>query len=375
VRITAAISRDAPAPLIEEADLDEPRADEVLVRIVAVGICHTDLRAHQGGILPTPKPVVLGHEGAGIVEKVGASVTHLKPGDHVVLSGSSCGRCESCLDHHPSYCREGMARCFGGQRVDGSSALSQQGAKLHGHFFGQSSFATHCVADARGAVRIDPDIPLDIAAPLACAGITGAGAVLNSFALKPGQSIAVFGAGGVGSSAVMAAAIAGAKHIIAIDPNPQRRDLALSLGATAAIDSQVENVAAAVRDVAPAGVNFAFITAGVASVFDAAIASLAPRGVAGFVASPRQPWTGHLMSLLAGGKSLRGIQGGDSDPQATIPLLLDHWRQGRFPMEKLITHYEFSNIGAAFGDFLAGTVIKPVVRMPGPESQPSALRA
>lgn len=364
MKITAAVSRDdAPAPSIEEVELGEPRADEVLVRIVAAGICHTDLRAHQGGILPTPKPVVLGHEGAGIVEQAGAAVRHVKPGDHVILSGSSCGRCDSCLDNHPSYCKEGMPRCFGGQRIDGSSALSQHGAKVHGHFFGQSSFATHAIADARGVVPVQADVPLHIAAPLACAGITGAGAVFYSFGLRPGQSIAVFGAGGVGLSAVMAAAISGAKHIVAIDPIAHRRGLAESLGATAAIDSQVEDVAAAVRDVVPSGVDFAFVTAGLTPVFDAAIKTLATRGVAGFVASPRQPWTGHLMSLLAGGKSLRGIQGGDANPQIAIPLLLDYWRTGRFPIEKLITTYEFSNIGEAFADFLAGAAIKPVLRL------------
>ncbi|MDB5661706.1 MAG: aryl-alcohol dehydrogenase, partial [Sphingomonas bacterium] len=167
MRITAAVSRDGEAaPRLEQVDLSGPRAGELLVRIVAVGICHTDLRVHAGGGVGTPRPVVLGHEGAGIVEAVGEGVTHIRPGDHVVLSGSSCGHCPSCLANFPTYCREVMPRSFGGQRMDGTSALSQGGAKLHGHFFGQSSFATYAIADARGAVPIGKDVPFDVAAPM-----------------------------------------------------------------------------------------------------------------------------------------------------------------------------------------------------------------
>ena len=364
MRIRAAVSRDnAPAPVLEDVELAEPRTGEVLVRIVAAGICHTDLRAHAGGVLPTPRPVVLGHEGAGVVESVGPGVTGLKPGDHVVMSGSSCGLCPCCRSNLPSYCRENMPRNFGGARMDGSSALSQAGQKLHGHFFGQSSFATYAIADARGAVRIAPDIPLKIAAPLGCGVITGAGAVLYSFAMRAGQSLVVLGTGGVGLSAVMAARLVGASQIIAVDPLAPRRALALELGATAAIDPGSGDVVEAVRALLPGGADFVFNTTAQSQVIDAGLAMLGMRGVLGFVSAPPQPWTTKLFPLLAGGKSLRGILGGDAAPQIAIPLLLDYWRQGRFPLERLITHYSFDDIATAFGAVHNGSAIKPVLQM------------
>ena len=367
MRIVAAVSRaDLQAPRIEDVELAEPRDDEVQVRVVAAGICHTDLRAHAGVGLPTPRPIVLGHEGAGIVEKVGAAVTHLKPGDHIVMSGSSCGRCPSCLDNHPSYCTEAIPRTFGGQRRDGSSALSQQGERLHGHFFGQSSFATHAVADARGAVSLPADVPLHIAAPLGCGVITGAGAVLCSFGMKPGQSLAVFGTGGVGLSAVMAARLAGAQHIVAIDPVAARRRLAEELGATASIDPGSGDVVQALRQGLPSGVDFCLVTARTPEVFQAAIQVTAMRGVVGFVAAPWEPLPVRLYDLLASGRSLRGILGGDANPQVFIPMILEYWRQGRFPIERLITTYPFVRIGEAFQAFHETSAIKPVLLLAQP---------
>jgi aryl-alcohol dehydrogenase len=365
MKITAAVSREGePAPRLEDAELAEPRAGEVLVRLAATGICHTDIRAHEGRTsLVTPKPVVLGHEGAGVIERVGEGVTQVQPGDRVVLSGSSCGRCPSCLDNLPSYCREVVARSFSGQRMDGSSALSQGGERLHGHFFGQSSFATHAVADARGAVPIGGDVPFEIAAPLGCGIITGAGAVFYSFGLRPGQSIAIFGAGGVGLSAVMAARLSGAKAIVAIDPQSERRALALELGATMAVDPEDENVVAAVRDALPDGIDCSFITATAPSVFEAAIRILGMRGRAIFVSAPPQPLSLNLWELLAAGRSLRGIIGGDANPRVAIPMMLDYWRQGRFPIERLVSRFPFDRIGEAFVQCGHGAVIKPVLQM------------
>jgi aryl-alcohol dehydrogenase len=364
VKIRAAVSREGQdTPLIEDVTLSEPRADEVRVRIAAAGVCHTDLRAHKGLAWNTPRPIVLGHEGAGIVEAVGAGVLHLKAGDRVVLSGSSCGVCPSCRDNLPSYCREVIPRSFGGQRMDGSSALSKDGERLHGHFFGQSSFATHAIADARGAVKIADDIPFDVVAPLGCGVITGAGAVLKSFALKTGQTLAVFGAGSVGLSAIMAARLAGARQIIAVDPVPARRAMALGLGATAVLDAADADIVAAVRTLVPDGVDFALNTTVVPAVYEAALRVLGMRGVAAFVSAPPQPLSVPLPLLLGGGRSLRGIIGGDAAPQVVIPMLLDFWRQGRFPMDRLITPFPFERIADAFDAFRHGTVIKPVLRM------------
>jgi aryl-alcohol dehydrogenase len=369
MRITAAISRDGQgSPILEHADLAEPRAGEILVRLGATGICHTDVRTHKGGGWNTPKPIVLGHEGAGVVESVGEGVLHLQPGDHVVLSGSSCGLCPSCLDRHPSYCREVIPRSFGGQRMDGTSALSQDGHKLHGHFFGQSSFATFAVVEARSAVRIAKDVPFEVAAPLGCGVITGAGAVFYSFALRPGQSIVVFGAGGVGLSAIMAARLAGATQIFAVDPQPERRRLAEDLGATASFDPDAGDVASAIAAAAPEGVDCSFITTLALPIFEAAIAVLGMRGRAIFVTSPTEPLRLDLRTLLAGGKSLRGVIGGDADPHVAIPMMIEYWRQGRLPIDRLINCYPFERIGEAFADCGKGAVIKPVLQMPGVRS-------
>ena len=364
MRIRAAVSREVDQPPhIEALQLGPPRADEVLVRVVAAGICHTDLRAHAGGGLPVPRPVVLGHEGAGVVEQVGSAVQHLRPGDRVVLSGSSCGGCPSCRANLPSYCDQVLPRSFGGQRVDGSSALTGPQGRIHGHFFGQSSFATHCLADARGAVRVDEDVPLPIAAPLGCGVITGAGAVLHVFGLRPGASLVVIGAGSVGLSAVMAARLSGASRIITIDPLAQRRQLSLELGATDALDADVADIAARVRELLPRGADYALNTTAVPAAYQAALEVLGVRGLAAFVTSPAEPVAIRLQTLQFGGRSLRGIIGGDAAPQLTVPLLLDHWKQGRFPMDRLITPFLFDDIAEAFAAAKAGQVVKPVLLM------------
>jgi aryl-alcohol dehydrogenase len=364
MQITAAVSRlGADAPVLESVELEAPRAGEILVRIATAGICHTDLRAHQGGVLPTQHPVVLGHEGAGEVIEVGAGVSHVKPGDRVVLSGSSCGRCRQCVSLLPSYCVEGMPRSFGGKRQDGTTAIQAGGHPIGSHFFGQSSFATHAVADASGAVKIGDDVPFELASPLGCGVITGAGAVLNSFALRAGQTLVVFGAGGVGLSAVMAARVAGAPFIAVVEPVPERRKLALQLGAQLAIDPASDDVPSQVRKAAPGGVDFALNTTTLASALLDAQRCLAARGVLGFVSATRDPFVAPLFPMLVGGQSLRGIVGGDSAPQRFIPLLLEYWRQGRFPVDKLITIFPFADIAAAFAACRAGVAVKPVLRI------------
>ncbi len=364
MRITAAVSREgAAAPALEELELEAPRAGEVLVRIVTAGICHTDLRAHAGGVLPTPRPVVLGHEGAGTIVQVGAGVKGLAAGDRVMLSGSSCGVCAQCRELLPSYCVEGMPRSFGGSRGDGSTSLTRGEEKIHSHFFGQSSFATHAVADASGVVPLGDDVPFAVASPLGCGVITGAGAILNAFALRAGQTLAVFGAGGVGLSAVMAARLVGARQIIVIEPVESRRALALELGATMALDPAVDDVESRVRGAVGRGVDFALNTTTLAPVLALAQRVLGARAVLGFVSATREPFTAPLFPMLVGGQSLRGIVGGDSLPRRTIPQLLEFWRQGRFPVERLITRFAFADIAAAFAACRAGTAIKPVLEV------------
>jgi aryl-alcohol dehydrogenase len=366
MKIEAAVSREGqPHPVIETLDLEAPRPGEVLVRIVASGICHTDLGVHagHGGGGMTPRPVVLGHEGAGVVEAVGEGVSTLKPGDHVVMSGSSCGTCASCRRNLPSYCRDMMRRNFGGLRADGSSAYAGEGGRIHGHFFGQSSFATHTLAPERSCVKLPDDVPLQIAAPMGCGVITGAGAVINSLKVGAGDTIAIFGVGGVGLSAVMAARLVGASRIVAVDVNAGRLALAKELGATDVIDSGAGDPAGAIRELTQGGASHSFNTTQVPEVWTAALDCLAMMGIAGFVTAPRGPWAPAMFPMLAGGKSLKGILGGDAAPQLFIPMLADYWRQGRLPLEKLIRTYAFADIADAFADAASGAAIKPVLQM------------
>jgi aryl-alcohol dehydrogenase len=365
VRTEAAISRaGVAAPVLEPVDLEAPRAGEVLIRIVASGICHTDLGVHAGRGPGTPLPAVLGHEGAGVVIDTGPGITKLAVGDHVVLSGSSCGHCPSCRRNYPSYCREAMPRNFGGQRMDGSSALSQNGTRLGGHFFGQSSFARHCLATERTAVKVSAELPLERLGPLGC-GVTGAGAILFSLGVTVGQSVAVFGAGGVGLSAVMAARLVGAREIIAIDKIASRLQLARELGATHTLDGSAADIAQKIIEITGGGVDRSLNTTRAPGVFTTAMQCLAMQGVAGFVAAPAAEWQPAMFPMLAGGRRLQGILGGDAAPQSVIPVLIDYYRQGRLPFDRLLRFYAFEDIGQAFRDMEQGEVVKPVLRMAG----------
>ncbi len=364
MKTTAAVSREGnAAPVLETFDLEEPRAGEVLVRMVATGVCHTDVRVHSGLGPGTPRPIVLGHEGAGIVERLGAGVTSLAVGDHVVLSGASCGVCPNCRQNAPIYCAEMMPRNFGGLRMDGTSALSQNGARIHAQFFGQSSFSQFAVAGERTAVKVTKDVPLEILGPLGCGVITGSGAVISALGVGAGQSIAVFGTGGVGLSAIMAARLIGAKRIVAIDVLPARLALAKELGATDTVNSNDGEVVKAVRGLVPGGVDFTLNTTSHPDIYTQQLECLSVRGTGAFVTSPRGDWTPPMFHLLAGGRKLQGIVGGDAAPQTFIPMLIDYYRQGRFPFDRLIRFYGFEDIATAFQDMQRGDTIKPVLRI------------
>ena len=358
MRIAAAVSRgDTPSPAIEQLELEEPRAGEMRIRLVATGICHTDLHEHPGR--HAPHPIVLGHEGAGVVEKLGEGVSGFEVGDHVILSGSSCGECPSCKANRPTYCDLAMPLCFGGQRLDGSTSLDN--GAVHSHFFGQSSFATHALVPQRTAVRMDKDLPLEKLGPLGCGVVTGAGAVIEALKVGYGDSIAVFGTGGVGLSAVMAARLVGARRIVAVDINRERLDLARELGATDCIPADGDGVAEKVRAVTGRGVDFSFNTTTVPEVHTLALEVLAMNGTAGFVAAPRGEWAPKMFAMLAGGRQLRGILGGDAHPGLFLPRLAEYWRQGRFPFDRLLTFYPFAEIDRAFADAHSGKAIKPVL--------------
>jgi len=364
VRITAAVSRgEGDAPRLEQLEQEEPRAREMRVRLVATGICHTDLHEHPGR--HSPQPIVLGHEGAGVVEKLGEGVRGFAVGDHVILSGNSCGQCPSCLANRPTYCDLAMPLCFGGQRLDKSTALSCGDERIHSHFFGQSSFASHAIVPERTAVKMDKDLPLEKLGPLGCGVVTGAGGVIEALKVGFGDTIAVFGVGGVGLSAVMAARLVGARRIVAVDVVPERLELARELGATDTILAIEDGIADKVRAVTGRGVDFTFNTTTVADVHTWALEALAMNGTAGFVAAPRGEWKPQMFAMLAGGRQLRGILGGDAHPGLFIPRLAEFWRQGRFPFDRLLSFYPFAEIERAFADAHSGKAIKPVLLMDG----------
>lgn len=362
MQITAAISRVGNhAPQLEQVELEAPRAGELRVRIVAVGICHTDINAHEGRL--SPLPIALGHEGAGVVEALGEGVRGFEVGDHVLLSGSSCGQCTSCVNNLPSYCDMAMPLTFGGKRLDGSTALCCGGETLHSHFFGQSSFATHAVVPERTAVKVAKDLPLELLAPLGCGIITGAGSVIEALKVGYGDTIAIFGAGGVGLSAVMAAQLMGARRIVAVDIRQDRLDFARELGATDTFLAGEEDLVK-LRAVTGRGLDYTLNTTTAPAVHTLALECLAMKGTAGFVSAPRGEWAPKMFPMLAGGRQLRGILGGDAAPRIFLPRLIDYWRQGRFPFDRLISTYAFADIAQAFADLENGKVIKPVLLMP-----------
>ncbi|MBC2667791.1 NAD(P)-dependent alcohol dehydrogenase [Novosphingobium piscinae] len=357
----AAVSRTAGAPpVLEPVTVDDPRPGEVLVRLVATGICHTDM-VMRDGHLPVPMPVVLGHEGAGHVVAVGAGVSHVVPGDAVVLSFASCGACPSCSAAAPAYCHEFVPQNFLATRPDGSTGLTDSAGPVHSHVFGQSSFATHCLALARNTVKVDADLPLDLMGPLGCGFLTGAGAVFHALDVRPGDSLVVLGTGAVGMAAIMAAKIRGAGRIVAVDRAAARVELARSLGAS-------EGVVADGRPLAGhglAGIDHVLDTTGHVPLIEQAILTLAPRGQAGLLAAfaPGQSLSLDPAFIMSAGRVVRGIVEGSADPQVLIPQLIAHWRAGRFPIERLTRFYPFAAIAEAIAAGESGAVIKPIVRM------------
>ena len=366
MQVTAAVARTAGADFtIETVELDDPRPDEILVRIAAVGVCHTDLVAREGA-MPFTLPAVLGHEGAGVVEKVGSAVTKVAAGDRVAISFRSCGVCGRCQSGDPAYCYAMPMLNYIGMRPDGTKALSQDGTAVSSNFFGQSSFATYALAYERNVLKLPDDIPFALAAPLGCGVQTGAGGVMLALAAPAGSSILITGGGAVGLSAVMGAAIRHCATIIVVEPLAARRDLALELGATHVIDpAAAPDLASAVRAVAPLGVDFAFDTTGRPEILAAVMACLAPKGVFGIVGIPPAgtPLPGDLGTVLTFGQTVRGIIEGDSDPDVFIPELIAHWRAGRLPLEKLVKTYPFADINAAIAAQHHGDCVKVVLTL------------
>ncbi len=365
MRITAAVTA-APGQSFElrTVELDDPRADEILVRIVGVGVCHTDIVFAAAGMIPPP--AVLGHEGSGIVEKVGSAVTKVAPGDRVAMTFRSCGHCSRCDRGDAAYCETMPMLNYIGMRTDGSKAIHDHGADVGSNFFGQSSFATHALTYERNVVKVPDDLPLELVGPLGCGIQTGAGGIMRSLACEAGSALLITGGGPVGLSAVMGARIQGCDIIILVEPRAVRRDLALEFGATHVIDpAEAPDLAAAARAIIPRGVDYAFDTTGVPSLYPGIMGALASKGVLGLVgiAPPGTPPPGDVTTLMTFGHSVRGIIEGDSDPDVFLPQLMDHWRAGDLPFDRMIKTFPFSQINEAIAAQHRGECIKVVLLM------------
>lgn len=368
VKAKAAVVRELGKPFqIESIEVAAPRDDEVRVRIAGVGICHTDVVVRDG--FNVPVPVVLGHEGSGVVEAVGSKVSRIKVGDHVVLSYNSCGQCQTCRDERPAFCLSFYPENFSGVRPeDNSSPLSAGGAMLHGNFFGQSSFASYAVAHERNTVVVDKSLPLEIMGPLGCGIQTGAGTVARALDLRKGQSIAIFGGGAVGLSGVLAAVALEAAKIIVVEINPERGRLAKSLGATHVINPKDQpDVLAAIKGLSGGGVTHAMDSTGIPSVIATAFQALLPGGMLGLIGVPPPDGMLHisLMDLLIRGVGVKTIIEGNADPQEFIPQMIRWYQDGKFPFDRLISKFSFEQINEACLASEKGTAIKPVLVMSG----------
>ena len=357
----AALATDHDGPFVlETIVLEPPRADEVVVRLVACGLCHTDLSSKEGRT-PFPLPAVFGHEGAGVVVEVGADVVSVRPGDRVLLSFASCGACRMCVNGHPSNCVEwGPRNLQRGTRPDRSTTAHWNGEPLNANYFGQSSFAEVALAHERSVVKVPDDLPLPVLASLGCGIQTGVGTVLNVLRPMPDQSLIVFGAGAVGLAAVMGAAIAGVENIVAVDRVASRLDVARQCGATKALLPDSPELA----DVADGpGYDFAVEATGSPAVLAQAFSLLAPGGACAVVGAPAagSQFTFDIKFLMRGRK-LVGVTQGDSDPRTTIPKLIEYYRAGALPLELITTFYPFAGINDAVEDALSGKSIKPVLR-------------
>ena len=364
-KATAAIASSKSGPVsLEEVLLDDIGVHEVLVRIEACGICHTDEKFRQR----LPLPAVFGHEGVGVVEATGSAVRDVDVGERVILSYPFCTECSPCGRHEPYRCERIPALKFGGKRLDGTATISYEGEDITSAFFQQSSFATHAIALEQAVVPVSglaADVPAQVLAALPCGVQTGAGAVMNTFDGQAGESIVILGAGAVGLSAVMAAKVIGMSPIICADLHAGRLELAAELGATQVINVADGDVVASIHEIAPKGVHYALDSSATVPGLEAAIGAIGQGGKVGIVSYPNEgePFPFNTKDLFLKVASLHGIVQGFSVPREFLPRLLELFNDGVFPIDRLVTTYEFKDINKALDDAHSGAAIKPVLLM------------
>jgi aryl-alcohol dehydrogenase len=365
MKIKAAVVKEKSAPfVIEEIELDEPRDDEVLVRMAGCGLCHTDITA-QHGFLPVKFPGVFGHEGSGVVEKVGARVKKIQPGDHITMSYLSCGACDPCIKGHPTHCDNFFPFNFLlGGRPDGSPTMRKGNETIYGGFFGQSSFATYALATERNIAKVPKDVPIEMLGPLGCALQTGAGGVFYSLKVEPGSSIAIFGGtGSVGVSAIMAAVISGCTKIIVVSRSDEKLKNTKQFGATHFINSGKTDPVAEIQKITGRGADYTLECTARPEILRQAVDSLRWGGKCGLIgAAPMGTEVSLDMQNLLNGRTVTGIVEGDAISSILIPELIEFYKQGRLPFDKMIKYYPFDQINQAVEDVAKGNTLKAVLK-------------
>lgn len=348
----AVLAAPGHSPEVGEVAIRDPRPDEVLVRVAHCGVCHSDLSVVDGSF-PAPLPVVLGHEATGVVEEVGATVTSVVPGDHVVLTPlPSCGRCYFCARRQPTLCAVYSAALFSSTMPDGTTPLERDGQPVY-RGLGTAGFAELAIMAEQGVVRIDPSVDLAVACVLGCAVQTGVGAVLNTARVEEGATVAVLGAGGVGISVTQGAVLAGASTIVVAEPDADRRQAAERFGATHVLDPTTEDLAAAGLDLTGVGFDYAFETAGKAALIEQGISVIRPGGTVVCVGAPpvdQGVTIPGVVGFTATEKRLVGCLLGSVSSQYDVPRLIALWQAGRLQLEAMVTdRYALADIGAAIG--------------------------
>jgi S-(hydroxymethyl)glutathione dehydrogenase/alcohol dehydrogenase len=361
----AAVFRAPGTPIVvEDVDLAPPRAGEVRVRITAAGVCHSDLHVRDGD-WPLPLPMVLGHEGSGTVVETGRGVDHLEVGDHVVLSWvAPCGTCGPCRRGHPVQCLVASGVVSrGGVLTDGTSRLSAGGRTVH-HYMGVSAFAEEAVVPAAGAIRVNPAAPLDVVSLVGCGVATGVGAVRNTARVEPGSTVVVLGCGGVGLSVVQGARLAGAERVVAVDLRADKTALARTLGATDVVDASVEDTVAAVRDLFPDGVDYAFDAIGGRMLTEQCVAVLGMGGTAVVVGIPPAGVraTFDPGTLVAMEQRIVGSNYGGIDPARDIPRLVEEYLAGDLLLDELVSRRRpLEEVAASLDDLASGATLRQLL--------------
>ena len=349
---------------IAQVELDDPGPGELRIRMVAAGLCHSDLSSINGD-RPREMPVLLGHEASGVVEAVGPYVTRFVPGDHVVLIfAPSCGHCMPCAEGRPALCEPAAIAGGKGTLISGAKRI-HEGDRVIDHHIGVSGFAEHAVVSEASCVKIDKSIPLDRAALLGCAVLTGVGAVINTGALKAGQSCAIIGLGGVGLAALLGAVAAGARQVIAVDISDEKLSVAKGLGATHTVNSKDPDALAQLRDISGGGVDLAVELAGVVPALEFAYEAARRGGtvVTAGLPNPNATMTFAPVTLTAGEKSLKGSYMGSCVPMRDIPRFADMMMSGKLPIEKLVTHeLTLDDINEGFERLADGSAIRQLIR-------------